>query len=214
MLSFLLVSCGDKQKELPAIVEPARVGDQPTKPTPGSILPGEQLDVFVMEDDSFSGRFQVRSSGHIIVPKLGRVKVGGLSIASAESSLKRALEESQLKEATVILDRAAVPGAENDLGDGSGVEILLSGKVAHPGRYTVSGIGDQPATILRAIIQAGGCSRFAYKKKVHILRRSDDGRLVRIDADLLAIETGQARDITLAPGDIIVIPEKKVDFGI
>jgi len=211
----LLGGCGEKPLTGDgAMVETARVGDPAEKSNPDAIRPGELLDVFVMEDDSFSGRYQVRSQGDIIVPKLGRVRVGGMSVASAEASLKRALEKSQLKSPTVILDRAIVPGTQEAQAAGSGVEVFLSGKVVHPGRYTVTGVAESPPTVHQAVLQAGGCSRFAYKRKAHILRKTPDGRLSKIDTDLQAIEDGEASDVPLAPGDIIVVPEKKIDFGI
>lgn len=215
-LSLLLSSCGgDPVEDDGAYVDPAIIGDPEPRPPADTIRPGELLDVFVLEDESFGGRYQVRSSGHLILPKLGRVNVGGMSISAAESSVKRSLEKSQLKEATVILDRAITPEAGDPAADGSGgVEVFLTGKIANPGRYTIVGVGNSRPTVHQAILQAGGFSRFAYKKKTHILRRGADGRLARIDADLFAIEAGEARDIPLASGDIIVVPEKAVDFGI
>lgn len=186
------------------------------KPAPTGIQPGETLDVLVMEDDSFNGSYKVRSTGHIIVPQLGRLDVRGKSAGGAEQMLAQILEENQLTKATVIIDRA-------DLGSNAGkpaespppgTQVFLSGKVSRPGRYTMVAVGDSPPTVHQAILQAGGCSRFAYKRKTHVLRRFADGRLRRIDADLIAIESGMAVDVPLLSGDIVVVPEKKVDFGL
>lgn len=192
---------------------------QPARQAPEGIQPGEKLDVFVMEDDSFSGSYEVRSTGDIIVPKLGRVKVGGMSAAGAEEVLTQKLQQDKLTQATVLVDRPAL-GRSQDPGGGlllpelAGTEIFISGKVSRPGRYSVTGINGAPPTVHQAILQAGGCARFAHQSKVHVLRRGSDGLLRRIDANLLAIESGAARDIPLAPGDIVVVPEKKVDLGL
>lgn len=200
-------------------VTPAPTDAQPISsiqppPGPSGIQPGETLDVFVMEDDSFSGSYEVRSTGHIIIPKFGRVHVGGMSAAAAEKALSKALETDQLTSATVIVDRADLARLNSGPASTPGTQIFLSGKVTRPGRYTVLGVGDAPPTVHQAILQAGGCTRFAHKRKVHILRRFSDGRLRRVDADLEAIESGLIKDVPLAPGDIVVVPEKKVDFGI
>jgi protein involved in polysaccharide export with SLBB domain len=214
---LLLPGCGDPALEDDGgIIEPGRPVGQPTQGStaPSGIRPGEMIDVFVMEDESFNGSYQVRSRGDIIVPKLGRVMIGGLSVSAAESALKRELEKNQLTEATVILDRASIKGDESVAESSGATEVFLSGKVARPGRYTIAGVGGSPPTVHQAVLQAGGCSRFANKKKARILRKSSDGRLIRIDADLLAIESGQSKDIPLATGDIIDVPEKKVDFGL
>jgi protein involved in polysaccharide export with SLBB domain len=200
--------------------EPPSSGDDhipviPATPPPSGptgIQPGESLDIFVMEDDSFSGTFDVRSTGHVIMPKLGRVKVGGLSAAGAESAIKNALEGNILTQATVLVDRPSVGNAQQpQIG---GVEIFLSGKVTRPGRYRIVGIGGAQPTVHQAILQAGGCSRFAHRAQTHILRRKKDGTLGRINADLEAIETGRSRDVALATGDIVVVPEKMIDFGL
>lgn len=184
------------------------------KAAPTGIQPGETLDVFVMEDDSFSGSYKVRSTGHIIVPKLGRVKVGGMSASEAERVLTSALQDDKLTKATVLVDRPDLnrgAGQPDPLG---GTEVFLSGKVNRPGRYSVTGIGNAPPTVHQTILQAGGCSRFAHKAKVYVLRRGGDGMLHRINADLLAIENGTAKDVPVVPGDIIVVPEKVVDLGL
>jgi polysaccharide export outer membrane protein len=212
----LLPGCSDPPLDDGGMIEPGSpVGQpRPSPPPPSGLRPGDVVDVFVMEDEAFNGSYQIRSRGDIIVPKLGRVQIGGLSVASAEKALKRELEKNQLTKATVILDRATIPDESPAAEGGIETEVFLSGKVSHPGRYTITGVAGAAPTVHQAVLQAGGCSRFAYKRKAHILRKSPDGRLARIDTDLLAIESGLAKDIPLSSGDIIVVPEKKVDFGL
>lgn len=221
----LLTSCGaprgisDVESAPPSVV-PTAPSPAAVKRAPAEIQTGETLDVFVMEDDSFSGSYQVRSTGYIIIPKLGRVKVAGLPVSGAEKAVTQELQKNTLTEATVLIDRADLatkPGGSSESAQPArppGIEIFLAGKVSRPGRYTMTAIANAPPTVHQAILQAGGCTRFAHKRKAHVLRKVADGRLQRIDADLLAIESGLARDIPLAPGDIIVVPEKKVDFGL
>ena len=184
------------------------------KRVPTGIQNGEQLDVFVMEDESFSGTYTVRSTGDIIVPKLGRVKLAGLSVKAAENALSQALQKNTLTKATVLIDRPDLNKRDDPTVGQQGTVVFLSGKVSRPGRYTIAALGDSHPTVHQAILQAGWCSRFAHKKKAHVLRRMADGRLMRIDSDLDAIESGAARDVPLVTGDIIVVPEKKVDFGL
>ena len=217
LLFVLLTGCADKTTEFrpgsvaPPFVPPAA----PTTPAqPIGIQPGEVLDVFVMEDESFSGSYTVRSTGDIIVPKLGRVKVQSLSAQAVEKELSRVLEKNTLTKATVLVDRAKLVNKPPESAKPAGTEVFLSGKVSQPGRYTLTPIGGRPPTVHQAILQAGGCSRFAHKRRAHVLRRASDGRLHRIDADLIAIESGAARDVPLMTGDIVMVPEKKVDFGL
>lgn len=205
----LLSGCEDANTDGTAV---PIVPPPPAPSAPQGIQPGEKLDVFVMEDDSFSGSYSVRSTGHVIMPKLGRIKVGGLSASGAESAIKDALERDKLTQATVLVDRPDIGSSR--LPEVGGVEVFLSGKVARPGRYRIVGVGGAQPTVHQAILQAGGCGRFAHRTQVHILRRKADGTLARINADLEAIEAGQTRDVPLATGDIIMVPEKMIDFGI
>ena len=48
------------------------------------IRPGDTIDLYVLEDERFNGRFPVRQGGHIVIPKVGRVKVGGLNSGKYE----------------------------------------------------------------------------------------------------------------------------------
>lgn len=207
--SLILIGCVEPQADTENTYQ--SVPYVPTK-APSGIQAGEKLDVFVMEDDSFSGNYTVRSTGHVIIPKLGRVKVGGLSTSGAESAIATALEEDKLTKASVLVDRPDIESSERP--KGLGTEVFLSGKVVRPGRYTITGIGNAPATVHQAVLQAGGCSRFAYKSQVHILRRGSNGVLRRINSDLEAIESGKSPDVPLAQGDIVVVPEKMIDFGL
>lgn len=168
--------------------------------------------MFVMEDDSFSGSYRVRSTGDVIIPKLGRVRVGGMSASGAEAAIAKILQEDKLTTATVLVDRPDFGTADSPVA--AGTEVFLSGKVSRPGRYQIQGIGNSPPTVHQAILQAGGCSRFANKPQVHVLRRGSNGSLHRINANLEAIESGAMKDVPLAPGDIVMVPEKMIDFGL
>ena len=211
-ISLSFSGCTPSPQDSGPPIDPAPVVPTVTQPT--GIQPGERLDVFVMEDDSFSGSYTVRSTGDVIIPKLGRVKVGGLSVTGAEKAIADALKADKLTAATVLVDRPDVAGANVREPEGGGTEIFLSGKISRPGRYQVFGIANAPPTVHQAILQAGGCSRFAHKEQVHVLRRDSSGVLRRINADLTAIESGRMRDVQLAPGDIIVVPEKMIDLGL
>ena len=130
-------------------MEPApRVG--PTKEAPTGIQPGERIELTVMEDDSFSGSYIVRDRGNITIPKLGRVKVGGLSAAAAESAVRRQLVPAQLPKATVFIDRSVKGIANGAAAESLGTQIFLRGKVVRPGRYTVTGVDGEVPTVYQA----------------------------------------------------------------
>jgi protein involved in polysaccharide export with SLBB domain len=77
------------------------------------IHPGDNLDLRVVEDDSFNGKYAVRRGGYIIIPQVGRIKVTGLTTKQAEAAVKKALEDGgQLPKATVSIESSAKPVEE------------------------------------------------------------------------------------------------------
>ena len=79
--------------------------------------------------------------------------------------------------------------------------------------YEVAAVDGRAPTAYQAVLQAGDCIRFAHKKKAHVLRKSGDGRYLRLPADLAAIESGEIEDVVLQSGDTVVVPEKAISFG-
>ena len=170
---------------------------------------GDQLDIFVLEDKSFNGSFSVRETGEIIIPQLGRVSVQGLTLPAVEQAVKRQLEASQLKTATVIVD----PSSSVASGDKPvmGTVVRVSGRIATPGRLTVPQLGGAVVTAFQAVNEAGGTLPFADKKRSYILRTSGVS-VTKIPLNLQRIEEGSALDIPIFDGDTIVVPPKVIGF--
>lgn len=168
---------------------------------------GDAIDVFVLEDSSFNGTFAIRPSGDIIMPKVGRVGVQGLSLTEAEARIKQTLQANQLKQATVIVD----PGTRGEVGVGGGMTVRMSGEIVQTGRVTVRPLGESPVSAYQAVVDAGGFKPFAHKRKSYILRNSASG-VMRIDVNFEAIESGKAQDPAVKEGDCIVVPRKT--FGL
>ena len=55
------------------------------------ILPGNNIELWVNEDTSFNGRYQVRRGGYMILPQIGRVQVAGKTVGQAEAAVRKAL---------------------------------------------------------------------------------------------------------------------------
>lgn len=203
-VTVLCSSCvsGDSNGDgIPAPLPPS------TLPTSGAykIQVGDSVDIFVLEDSSFNGTFAVRPSGDIIMPKVGRVAIQGLSLSEAEVRIKQTLQTNQLKSASVIVD----PGTRGAIG--GGLTIRMSGEVGQTGRITLKPLGDAPVSAYQAVVDAGGFKPFANRKKSYILRNTPSG-VVRINVNFDAVEAGKADDPSLAEGDCIVVPKKA--FGL
>lgn len=172
---------------------------------------GDTLDVFVLEDSSFNGKYVIRPSGDIIIPKLGRIGVVSMSLAEVETAIRKPLESTQLKKATVIAD-PVLRGAETGETVLAGLTVYLSGNVAKSGRKFVPYVAGSQVTAFQAVMDGGGFTNFANKKKSFILRKDQFGGTQRIPVDFARIESGALPDIPLRDGDMLVVPQKMFGF--
>ena len=61
--------------------------------------------------------------------------------------------------------------------------------------------------MLQAVTKAGGTTEHAALKKVEVLRRRPDGSQETIPVNLKSILRGEAEDLVLEDGDVVVVPE-------
>jgi protein involved in polysaccharide export with SLBB domain len=82
--------------------------------------------------------------------------------------------------------------------------VVVSGEIAHPGRYPL----EDGLTLSGLIEQAGGCTPFGSDRVT--VSRSDTGAggTSDIEADLKAIRSGTTEDLVLAPGDRVAVPTR------
>lgn len=172
---------------------------------------GDAIDIFVLEDSSFNGRYVVRASGDIILPKAGRINIAGKDLAGVESSVKATLQANQLTQATVIADPVVKAAVENNAVM-AGLTVYLSGNVVRPGRVVVPFVGEAKVTAYQAITDAGGFAEFANKKRSYLLRRDRSGKSHRLMIDFTRVEKGLAEDPVLQDGDTLVVPQKFFGF--
>lgn len=165
------------------------------------ILPGINLELWVNEDPSFNGRHQVRRGGYVILPQIGRVMVAGKTIAQAEAAVRKALQATQLRRASVMLERL----------DGQDIEertILLAGEFRHPRPFKIPH-GTAP-TLVSVLIASGGWTERADLTRVKVMRMAANRSVVEEVNVKKILEgnpaVGLGGDVTLTEGDVIVVP--------
>jgi len=80
--------------------------------------------------------------------------------------------------------------------------VYITGRVKSPG----SVLSNLPnLTIARALSMVGGFDTFARSSGVHLLRAGQPIKLVDVDA----IMSGQAEDLPLQPGDMLIVPARR-----
>jgi protein involved in polysaccharide export with SLBB domain len=165
------------------------------------VVPGDNLEVFVVEDASFNGKFQVRRGGYIIMPALGRISVAGKSLAGAEDAVRTALETTQLQHATVMVEKVEGPDIE------TGPVVFLAGEFKNPRRFEIP--PGTKATVVNIILSSGGVTDKADLTRVKVMRIIGNKSVVEeenVFNILQGINTGLGSDLTLNNGDVLNVP--------
>ncbi|WP_166442974.1 polysaccharide biosynthesis/export family protein [Phragmitibacter flavus] len=174
---------------------------------------GDGLELMVEEDTSFNGQFSVRPEGYVLIPKLGRIPVLGLTRDGAERKMRESLQRSQLTKATVFVELiSSGPDAQAAMAQQPRIKVFLTGKVGSPGQHQIPVVSGRNPGVYEALLMAGGPSNFGNLSKVEIMRQDSAGLRRKQVVDVRAIEQGKTSDVPLGDGDIINVPPKVFGF--
>jgi len=156
--------------------------------------PGDVFVVRVYGEEELSGNHQVAPDGTINFPLLGAVEVSGLEPPAVADKLQKLLKERDLlrdPHVSVYVEQYASK------------RVSVVGAVANPGTFKL----EPGMTVVQAISMAGGFSSLADRDATTVNRRVD-GQTVRYRVPVGKVTKGQAEDIEVAAGDVIVVPER------
>jgi protein involved in polysaccharide export with SLBB domain len=172
---------------------------QPPAPQDDLIVPGDTLEIFVVEDNSFNGRYQVRRGGYMILPAVGRIPVAGKSLQEAEVEVRKALEQTQLQHATVMVEK--VEGSDIE----TGPVIYLAGEFKSPRPFKIP--TGTKATVVSVILSCGGVTDKADLTRVKVMRVVANKSVVEEENVEKILEgNGLTSDLTLSDGDVLMVP--------
>jgi polysaccharide biosynthesis/export protein len=182
---------------LPSLRAPAQV--LTTSAGDRKVIAGDRLRITVAEDSGLSQVYSVAGDGTIDFGFIGRVSAGEQTVSEIGEVLKKLLEETYFKEATVKVEIA-------EYVEGS---ILVMGAVKNPGPIAYR--GDQAITLLDAILQCGGMGNSAAGTEVRILRLVPGGGMQRQTLKVNVQSMFEQLDFTgdqyLRPRDIVYVPD-------
>src|SRR5262249_9448796 len=101
----------------------------------------DELKITVFDADELNGTYRVDGDGFITFPLLGRVHLGGSTLAEAQETLKGLLAKDYIRN----------PQVRIDINEYKSQSIIVSGEVRAPAEIRVTG----SMTLLRALAQAG-----------------------------------------------------------
>lgn len=141
----------------------------------------------------------VRPDGKIAFPLVGEVVVRGKSLAELTVELTTALGE-YVKEprVTVNVDKFRT------------TRVYVLGQVAKPGLYEI----ERQHNLLDAIGLAGGYTKDAAKKKVHIIRKDSNGVPIKANLINLLSKGDMTQNYVLNDGDVVFLnSNNRIDFA-
>jgi polysaccharide biosynthesis/export protein len=164
--------------------------------TPSYLVAGDIVKISFPAAPELNQTQKIGSDGILSLPLVGEVNASGKTVGQLQEELAR-LYKPQLQdnEVLVSLDTRAVP-------------VVVSGAVQKPGKITF----ERPATVLEAIMEAGGFTPEADLKKVSLIRIVKGEHQTQL-VDLRAVLKGQPIPaIYCSGGDVIYVPEKLLLF--
>ncbi|MBW2509230.1 MAG: polysaccharide biosynthesis/export family protein [Deltaproteobacteria bacterium] len=156
--------------------------------------PGDVFTVRVYGEEELSGSHQVAPDGTIDFPLLGSVDVNGLEPPEVAARVRDLLKDRHLlrdPHVSVYVERYVSK------------RVSVVGAVANPGTFVL----EPGMTVVEAISMAGGFSSLADRDGTVVTRRVG-AETVRYRVPVAKVAKGQAKDIEVAAGDIIFVPER------
>lgn len=154
--------------------------------------PKDLLEIKVLEIPDLNVERRISDSGTLDLPLIGSTKVEGLTAAEVRDRLVAILTAKYVQHANVsvvIKEYSARP-------------VWITGAVQKPGPLNISGRWD----LQQAILAAGGLASNA-GKKIHVLRRSENGLSDRleINSDDLFVRSSPIWNVPIFPSDIVSV---------
>jgi polysaccharide biosynthesis/export protein len=181
----------------PASAQPTAVPTAPVTPAikpPADYVIGvdDALEIGYWQDKEMSAAVTVRPDGYISLPLLNDVKAAGLTPEELRVAVAKAAT-SFVEDPTVSIVVKAINSRK----------VFITGQVAKPGPYLLT----DTTSVLQMIATAGGVAEYAKKDKITIVRR-ENGKEVVHKFNYKDVSKGKAmaQNITLKPGDTIVVP--------
>ena len=159
-------------------------------PTPTDYVlgAGDQviIDIWGVSQQSIEG--EISPDGHIVVEGVGPVKLGGLTVAEANSYLKESLGESYRGSSMTL-----------SVGTTRSVKVEIVGDVSAPGSYTLSAL----STLFNALYTAGGISDMGTLRDIKLYRNGK--KVAGIDVYDYILNGNNAGNVRLQDNDLIIV---------
>ncbi len=160
------------------------------------LSPNDEIIMTVFQEDDLLTKTTVDVDGTVMLPLLGEVKIGGMTLPQATAKIQQLYDKDYLVKPKVnlIVDKFADR------------HFAVMGQVQRPGSYNFP--QNEPVNLLEAIAMAGGYTRLGKPSNVSV-RRIENGtpQIYRVDADQLA-QDPKKKSFQILPNDVITVGER------
>ncbi len=160
------------------------------------LQPNDLLEVSIYQQPDLEARVTVDRRGMVMLPLLGSVKLGGLTLEEATTLIHKLYDKDYLVDPKVTIQvvQFAV------------LRFTILGQVQRPGSYEFP--PNEKLNLLDGIAMAGGYTRLALASKVTIQRNiAGELKVINLDAEGMAKDP-QNKPFTILPGDTITVAER------
>lgn len=179
-------------------------------PTPSDYIlsAGDELFINVWGDSELNLKLKISPEGRVLIPALGLVSVGGLTVMEAENRLKEALSRImstlRLGESADCEDKNEQSHSANtfvsvSLSQIRSIKVNIVGEVMTPGSYTLPSF----ATLFNALYAAGGVNDIGTLRQIKVYRQSRE--VAQLDVYDYLLHGNYQSNIRLQENDMIIV---------
>jgi polysaccharide biosynthesis/export protein len=163
---------------------------------PGVLTAGDTIKLSFTAAPELNQSEKIEPDGRVNLPLIGQVYAVGKTTGQLQGELTN-LYKTQLQNSEVIvtLENVAIP-------------VVVSGEVQKPGKV----VFERPATVLEAIMEAGGFTAYGDPKRIAVIRQVNGIQHTQI-VDLSPVLHGKpGRVMYVSAGDVIYVRPRFVSF--
>lgn len=170
------------------------------------VRPGDTLVIEVLEDTSLNRATVVLPDGRISFPFAGTIPVAGRSVSEIQAMIAEGIAVNFANRPNVFV--SVQPGQRAASTGPATIDVYFMGEVNAPGAKPLP----RGTTVLQALAQSGGLTRFAADKRIQLRRTNPTtGQQSITEIDYRALSDGAVmNDFTLVDGDVILVPERRL----
>ncbi|MEW6684736.1 MAG: SLBB domain-containing protein [Candidatus Edwardsbacteria bacterium] len=153
-----------------------------------TLAPGDEVAVVVWGNTQFSYKFKISLEGKIVIPNVGVVQIGGLTVKEFQEVVSKSVKKyyKGVEVEAMLLRLRTIP-------------VWIAGEIRRPGKYSVS-----PLTTVSQLIKiAGGVTRRASLRAIQVTRRN--GGVATVDLYDFLMKGDLKQDLKLESGDVVLV---------